>query len=79
MSRTEKMSKRKELSVEQRAEIIALHNQSLSQVKVAKKMKCSRCAVQLTLKRFRDTKQLKKKQRIGRKRATTQREDRLLV
>ncbi|XP_018371229.1 PREDICTED: transposable element Tc1 transposase [Trachymyrmex cornetzi] len=72
------MSKTRELSEGKRAQIIVLHSVGLSQVQIAKKIKCSRCAVQTTIKRYNDTKQFKSRSGRGRKRKTTAREDRYL-
>jgi len=55
-----------------------LHSKELSQVQIAKKIKCSRCAVQTTIKRYNDTKQFKSRSGRGRKRKTNAREDRYL-
>lgn len=72
------MPKTRELSEGKRAQIIVLHSVGLSQVQIAKKIKCSRCAVQTTIKRYNDTKQFKSRSGRGRKRKTTAREDRYL-
>ncbi|KYM99356.1 hypothetical protein ALC62_09906 [Cyphomyrmex costatus] len=72
------MPKTRELSEGKRAQIIVLHSIGLSQVQIAKKIKCSRCAVQTTIKRYNDTKQFKSRSGRGRKRKTTAREDRYL-
>ena len=73
------MPKIRELSEFERGQIIAHHNDGLSQRKIAEKMKCSRCAVQTTLKRFMATKDVKTAQRSGRKKCTTSCEDRSLI
>lgn len=72
------MSKTHELSEAKRTQIIVLHSVGLSQVQIAKKIKCSRCAVQTTMKRYNETKQFKSRSGRGRKRKTTARENRYL-
>lgn len=72
------MPKTRELSEIEQAQILVFHSEGLSQVQIAKKMKCSRCAVQTTIKRHDETKQLKSRPGRGRKRKTTAREDRFL-
>lgn len=57
--------------------ILVLHSEGLSQVKIAKIMKCSCCAVQTIIKRQNKT-QFKTRCGRGRKRKTSAREDRLL-
>jgi len=72
------MPKTHELSEEKWVQIIVLHSKGLSQVQIAKKIKCSCCAVQTTIKRYNDTKQFKSRSGRGRKRKTNAREDRYL-
>ena len=73
------MPKKRELTAPERAQILLLHKQGLSQVKIAKELKCSRCAVQTTIRRFRETKSIESKKRSGRKHATTPRQDRIII
>ncbi|EZA62155.1 hypothetical protein X777_03762 [Ooceraea biroi] len=73
------MPKIRELSEGERAQIVLLHSLNMSQVKITKQMKCSRYAVQLTLKRFKETGTYANKPRSGRNRVTLEREDRLLI
>lgn len=72
------MSPKKNIPVHKRAQIIALVKQGISQVHIAKKMECSRHGVQTTIKRYCENNSLKNRDGQGRKRCTTQREDRLL-
>lgn len=75
-----KMSPKKpELTLTQRAQIIDLNRQGKSQIKIAQIIKCSRCAVQTTIKRFAETNTLESRPRRGSKRKTTPRLDRKLV
>lgn len=74
-----KMPKRRNLSDEERSRILFLHEQGKSQVEIAKTLKCSRCAVQSAIKRFKDTGSHVDKKRTGRKRLTSKREDRNLI
>lgn len=67
-----------ELSLLKRVEIQVLHKQGISQVKISKIVKCSRRAVQFTLKRLEETKAYANRPKTGRKRITTDREDRKL-
>lgn len=73
------MSKRSELNLQKRIKIQLLHEQGKTQVEIAKLVKCSRRAVQYTLKRFQETGSHANKQRKGRKRVTSEREDRTLI
>lgn len=72
------MPKKKELTIAQRSQIVLLSSEGNSQVQISKKMKCSRCAVQTTLKRFKDTGTYENRTKSGRKRRTTARTDRFL-
>ncbi|XP_077288683.1 uncharacterized protein LOC143913044 [Arctopsyche grandis] len=69
------MSQNRELEEWQRANIVLLNSQGMSELKIAQKMNCSRGAVQSTLKRFRETGSNTSKPRSGRKRATSVQED----
>lgn len=73
------MRKKNELSAEQRLRIKFLSEQGMSQVKIAREVKCSRCAVQYTLKRFKETGSHQNRFKSGRKHLITPREDRLLI
>lgn len=73
------MPKNSEISLENRVKIQILHEQGKSQKEIAKLVKCSRCAVQSAIKRFAQTGTHANKQRTGRKRVTTKREDRKLI
>lgn len=73
------MPKTSELSLENRVKIQLLHEQGKSQVEISRTVKCSRRAVQLTLERFAATGTHSDRPRTGRKRVTTDREDRKLV
>ncbi|KRT84049.1 hypothetical protein AMK59_2318 [Oryctes borbonicus] len=72
------MPKKPKLSKALRDQIILLHKQRLSQVKIAKTIKCSRCAVQNTISRYRRTRKYHNLPKSGRKLVTTVREDRLI-
>ncbi|XP_029639705.1 uncharacterized protein LOC115214815 [Octopus sinensis] len=73
------MPKTRVLSECERGQIVAHHEDGMSQRQIAQKMKCSRCAVQTTLKRFRETKDVKTIQRTGRKKVTSPRDDRSII
>lgn len=73
------MPKKAELSAEQRLKIKILHEQGMSQVKIAREVKCSRCAVQYALNRFKEIGTHENRPRTGRRKITTDREDRLLI
>lgn len=68
-----------ELSAEKRLRIKLLAEQGMSQAKIAREVKCSRCAVQYSLNRFKETGTHQNRTRTGRKKITTEREDRLLI
>lgn len=67
------------LSESVRGKIVLLHSQGMSQVNISKLLKCSRCAVQKTLKRLTVTRSTIPRPRVGRKRITTAVEDRILT
>ena len=71
-----KMSPKRQISLEKRAQIIALFKEGFSQVKIAEKLKCSRNGVQTTIKRYKETSSINNRAGQGRKRCTTPREDR---
>lgn len=73
------MPKVSELSHEKRIKIQLLYGQGKSQVAISKLVKCSRCAVQSAIKRFKETGSHANKPRTGRKRVTTARQDRQLI
>lgn len=73
------MPKKNELSSEQRVQIQLLHEQGKSQVEISKTVKCSRRSVQYAIERFSATGSHSNRHRTGRKRITTDREDRNLV
>lgn len=73
------MPKKPELSLEKRVEIQLLHEQGKSQVEISRTVKCSRRAVQLAIERFAATGTHGDRPRTGRKRITSDREDRKLV
>lgn len=72
------MPKKRQLSEALRGQIILLHKQGLSQVKIAKTIKCSRCAVQTTINRYLRTGMYHNLPKSGRKRVTSAREDRMI-
>lgn len=72
------MPKVRELTQGERAQIVLLHSQRKTITAIAKKIKCSRCAVRTTIKRYQETGSFSNRPRSGRKRITTAREDREL-
>lgn len=72
------MPKTRELTEAERAQIVLLHSQKMTLSAIARRMKCSRCAVRTAIKRYQETGLYANKSKSGRKRATTTREDRLL-
>lgn len=73
------MPKTRELGVPERSNIVLLHSQGYSQVKISKIMKCSRKAVQIAIKRFNETGSHENKPKPGKKRILTPREHRYLL
>lgn len=73
------MRNNRELSIIQRVEIQLLHKQDKSQVQISNILQCSRRAVQYTLQRFKQTGSYNNRLKIGRKRMTTERQDRELI
>lgn len=63
----------------ERGQITLLYKEGFSISAISKKIKCSRCAVRVTLKRFEETGKYTNRPKSGRKRHTTIREDRVLV
>ncbi|KAI4463942.1 transposable element-related [Holotrichia oblita] len=72
------MPKIRELTQAERGQIVLLHSQNMSLAAIAKQMKCSRCAVRTTIKRYQDTGSFTNRRKSGRRRSTTARQDRLL-
>lgn len=72
------MPKRPQISAALRGQIILLYRQEVSQVKIAKTIKYSRCALQNTIKRYQQTGTYINLPKSGRKRVTTAREDRFI-
>lgn len=72
------MARRRELSLEERAQLVGLHEAGLSMNDIAKKKKVSRKAVQDAVKRYRETGSVENRSRSGRPKSTTAAEDRLL-
>lgn len=70
------MPKNRELSETERLRILSLHNKGLSQVAISEKIKCSRCAVQTTIRRYNEDQSITSRPGRGRKRKTSSREDR---
>lgn len=73
------MTKKSEISLTKRIEIQFLFDSGMTQSAIAKKIKCSRCAVQSALDRYRKTGTHLNRERTGRKKLTTHREDRFLI
>lgn len=72
------MGKTKELTVEQRERVLVYSEFGWSQVKISKRMKISRCCVQNTLKRFRQSGSHKTLKRTGRPKKTNRRQDMMI-
>lgn len=72
------MPKRPQIPEALRGQIILLHQEGLPQVKISKKIKCSRRAVQTTIKRYQETGSYRNLPKSGRKPKTSAREDRLI-
>ena len=73
------MPKKRNLNVEARSAMVTLSGEGYSQRGIAKKLKISLCAVQNILKKKEETGKVADRQRSGRPRATSAREDRALV
>jgi transposase len=69
----------KHLSTSQRNIIIFLHGEGKSVRDIAKKVKCSRNAVHTTIKRQRETGSTEERKKSGRRRVSTQRDDKVLL
>ena len=74
----EEMSKKRNLTVEERAPVVTLEKEGYSKRAIARKHKISRSAVLEILKKAKETSTVKDRTRTGRARATTERQDRLL-
>lgn len=73
------MPKTRELTLTQRIRIQFLHEEGKSQREIAKIVKCSRGAVEHTLKRFSGTGSHENRPKSGRKMVSSLREDRNLI
>lgn len=73
------MPKKRELSEAERGQIVILKKQGVSIHKIARQLNFSRCAVRTTIRRFEETGCFKSKPRSGRKKATTAKQERILV
>ncbi|XP_066248157.1 uncharacterized protein [Euwallacea similis] len=73
------MPKTRDLSSENPSKLIFLYEQGHNQVEIAKLIKCSRCAVQNTIHRFKLISTNENLRRSGRKRLTSSKENRLLI
>ncbi|KAI4462113.1 winged helix-turn helix [Holotrichia oblita] len=73
------MPKRKELSVETRALIIAHHHGGKSNRQIAKQLKLGNTTVDYIVKKYRESGSFLNKSRSGRSRVTTSAEDRTIV
>jgi len=67
------------LSMEHRARVVVLHEEGNSCNKVAQKMKVARSTVQAIVKKHRETGTVKDREGRGRKKRTTDREDRVII
>ena len=73
------MPKRNKLSLQKRVQIQFLYKQGKSQVEISKTVKCSCRSVQYAIERFATTGSHENRARTGRKRITTDRQDRQLL
>lgn len=73
------MAKTKQISLEKRITIIAFHKKGDSVRNIAKAVGVSIKGVHATIKRYKDTREYKDRQRTGRPRATTSAEDQSIV
>lgn len=73
------MPKTSELSLAERVKIQLLFEEGKNQTQIAKEVKCSRCAVQNAIKRYSQTGSHVNREKSGRKKITTPREDRFLI
>lgn len=72
------MARRRQLDLETRAQIIALHNTQLSNRAIARQLRISEYCVRQTIKRKVETGHLQDRKRSGRPRATSKAEDRYI-
>ena len=72
------MGRKKSLSEVQRGQIVALHNEGLSERKIAAKLKVSKTAVHQSIKKFKQCGSYKDLHRSGRPRKTMIRDDHLM-
>ena len=72
------MGKKKSLSEVQRAQIIALHGQNLSERQISAQMGCSKTAVHQAIAKYQQNGSYTDKKRTGRPRVTTAQEDNVM-
>ena len=72
------MGRKKLLSEVQRGQIVALHEEGLSERKIAAKLKVSKTAVHQSIKKFKQFGSYKDLHRSGRPKKTTIRDDHLM-
>ena len=72
------MGKKKSLSEVQRAQIVALHDQNLSERQISAQMGCSKTAVHQAIAKYQHDGSYTDKKRTGRPRVTTEREDNVM-
>ena len=73
-----KMGKKKSLSEVQRAQIVALHCQNLSERQISAQMGCSKTAVHQAIAKYQQDDSYTDKKRTGRPRVITAREDNVM-
>ena len=73
-----KMGKKKSLSEVQRAQIVALHGENLSERQISAPMECSKTAVHHAIAKYQQEGSYTDKKRTGRPRVTTAREDNVM-
>lgn len=73
------MVKTKQLTEYQRIEIIRLKGEGMTQTEIATKLGCDQCTVSRTIKRYNEHKTVKDLARSGRKRLSTDRDQRQLI
>ena len=72
------MGKKKCLTEVQRAQIVALHGQNLSERQISAQMGCSKTAVHQAIAKYQQDDSYTNKKRTGRLRVTTAREDNVM-
>ena len=72
------MGKKKSLSEVQRAQIVALHGQNLSERLISAQMGCSETAVHQAIAKYQEDSSYTDRKRSGRRRVSTAREDNLM-